>query len=382
MSSRISVCAARVSSPIAPRSSRERPSWSGSSCASAFSAVRVCSSVENSAWDTESCRSRAIRWRSCAACSPSRRLASASCRGRPLALADRGGEEQRRHRRHDDVDLRAQGPVVDRLLEERPDIVGGDADRHARRDRDRQRGARSPEPGRRPDQRREDDIGHGLAAWTRRARRASRRWRSAGRPRRSAAAATRRAGSLAHASTRGTTTNAPATSPSHHVRQNVGASPAMMTPPASIETIPTVALIAVATARAANSAADLLGAIDRRARADEPPQQQGAHDDLGHVARLLAEQAPERQRDGSEEQLPVDDELRDEDPGPPAQAPQVERRDAEPGRRPDRGRPRPCSAASGPASPSRSKRPRGAGRRRGTGSTGRRTPANARPSVD
>src|SRR5205809_1325451 len=32
--------------------------------------------------------------------------------------------------------------------------------------------------------------------------------------------------SLAHASTRGTTTNAPATSPSHHVRQNVGASPA------------------------------------------------------------------------------------------------------------------------------------------------------------
>ena len=116
-------------------------------------------------------------------------------------------------------------------------------------------------------------------------------------------------GSLAHASIRGTTTKAPAKSPSHHVRQNVGASPAVTTPPASIDTIPTVALIAVATARAANNPPTCSAAIDRRARADEPPQQHSAHDDLGHVARLLTHQAPERQGMLADEQLSVDDEL-------------------------------------------------------------------------
>ena len=70
----------------------------------------------------------------------------------------------------------------------------------------------------------------------------------------------------------------------------------MITPPASIDTIPTVALIAVAAASADEHPADLLDAIERRARADQPPQQQGADDDLGHVPGLLAEQAPERQR--------------------------------------------------------------------------------------
>ena len=105
-----------------------------------------------------------------------------------------------------------------------------------------------------------------------------------------------RRGSLAHASISGSTTKPPAMSPSHHVRQNVGASDPEMTPPASIDTVPTVALIAVAIAERHEHPADLLDAIERRARADEPPQQQGAHDDLGHVAGLLAEQAPERQR--------------------------------------------------------------------------------------
>ena len=83
-------------------------------------------------------------------------------RGGPLALADDGAQEERRERRDGDVDLRAQGPVVDRLLEERPDVVGGDPDRHPGRDRDRQRGARRPEPEGRPDQRREDHVGHRL----------------------------------------------------------------------------------------------------------------------------------------------------------------------------------------------------------------------------
>ena len=89
---RISVCAARVSSPIAARSRAILPSLCVLSWASAFSAVRVCNSVENSAWETESCRSRAIRWRSCTACSPSRRLARPSClvaRSRSLTMAAR-----------------------------------------------------------------------------------------------------------------------------------------------------------------------------------------------------------------------------------------------------------------------------------------------------
>ncbi len=40
--------------------------------------------------------------------------------GGSLALAHDGAQEQGRERRHEDVDLRAQGPVVDRLLVERP----------------------------------------------------------------------------------------------------------------------------------------------------------------------------------------------------------------------------------------------------------------------
>ena len=92
-SGRGSRSARRGSAPRSPpgrsRACRRRrvPSW-----ASAFSAVRVCSSVENSAWETESCRSRAIRWRSCIASSPSRRLARASClvaRSRSLTMAAR-----------------------------------------------------------------------------------------------------------------------------------------------------------------------------------------------------------------------------------------------------------------------------------------------------
>ena len=82
--------------------------------------------------------------------------------GGSLAFAHDGAQEQRRQRRHEDVDLRAQGPVVDRLLVERPDVIGGDSDRHPGRDRDRQRGARRAEPESRPDQRREDHVGHRL----------------------------------------------------------------------------------------------------------------------------------------------------------------------------------------------------------------------------
>src|SRR4051794_9326941 len=57
-------------------------------------------------------------------------------------------------------------------------------------------------------------------------------------------------GCCAHASISGSTTSPPEVSPSHHVRQKFVASEASTTPPASIEIVPTVALMAVATARA------------------------------------------------------------------------------------------------------------------------------------
>ena len=54
-------------------------------------------------------------------------------------------------------------------------------------------------------------------------------------------------GSRAHASIRGRTTSPPELSASHQVRQNSAAPDSSTTPPATIETVPTVALIAVAT---------------------------------------------------------------------------------------------------------------------------------------
>jgi len=81
----------------------------------------------------------------------------------------------------------------------------------------------------------------------------------------------------------------------------------------------------------------LLDAVQARARADQLPQQYRPDDDLGHVPGLLAEQASERQGIAPQQQFCVDHTFRDQNPGPPAEAPQVQRPDAEPGGRPDRG---------------------------------------------
>jgi len=78
------------------------------------------------------------------------------------ALADDGAQQERRQRRDGDVDLRAERPVVDGLRVEGSHVIGCDPDRHARRDRNRQRGALRAEPESRPDQGREDHVGHGL----------------------------------------------------------------------------------------------------------------------------------------------------------------------------------------------------------------------------
>ena len=84
-------------------------------------------------------------------------------------------------------------------------------------------------------------------------------------------------------------------------------------------------------------AADLLDAIHRCTRSDQPTQEQCPHDDLRHVAGLLPEQTPDRERAVVEQKLSVDHDLAEQHARPPAQSPQVESGDPEPRRGPYRG---------------------------------------------
>ena len=223
-------------------------------------------------------------------------------RGGPLALADDGAQEERRERRDGDVDLRAQGPVVDRLLEERPDVVGGDSDRHPGRDRDRQRGARRPESESRPDQRRKDHVGHRLVGRDRdHAEHGDRGDQERALPACGCAAMPRRDRG-AHTSISGRTTSPPEVSPSHHVRQNFGRLGRVDDPAGQHRHRPHRRADRRGGPERHEHAADLLDSIQGRARADQPAQQQRPDDDLGHVAGLLADQASERQRVVVEEQ--------------------------------------------------------------------------------
>src|SRR4029450_2543264 len=81
---------------------------------------------------------------------------------------------------------------------------------------------------------------------------------------------------------------------------------------------------------------DLVCTVERGLWPDQALQEHSAHDDLEHVPGLLADHAPERQSVVAQEQLCVDHELTDEDPGPEPESPEVEGGDAEPGRGPDR----------------------------------------------
>ena len=154
----------------------------------------------------------------------------------------------------------------------------------------------------------------------------------------------------------GSAISPPAVSPSHQVRQNVTASDQSMTPPASMETVPQTALIAVAVASAtsmpmiwsARSSA-ALGPISRRSRI-APTM----------ISSMFPVCWPTTLQNGRAwspvSELGVDDELGDEDPGPEPQSPEVERGDPErrPAARPRS--PRPCSGGSGRASRLRSRR--------------------------
>jgi hypothetical protein len=76
--------------------------------------------------------------------------------------------------------------------------------------------------------------------------------------------------------------------------------------------------------------ADVLEPIHRRPPADQPLEDDHRQERPGHVARRLGERGPQRQqRELPGEQVP------EQDPGPPAQATQVQHRDAHPGGRPE-----------------------------------------------
>ena len=203
---------------IAPRDCPTRPELPFASWASVFWAVRVWSTVENRACETESCRSRAIRRRSSTARSPSLVRASASSRGRSLALRDHGAQEQRRESGDSDVELVlsvwwsiaccenaptlwAVTPIVTAAVIAMDSVEPG------------------PKSERHPDQRGEHHVVTGSSvdtAITPSAITAA----IAAPPSQVRIRRQARIGSWAQASISGSTTNPPDVSPSHHVRQN------------------------------------------------------------------------------------------------------------------------------------------------------------------
>src|SRR5829696_7223579 len=78
--------------------------------------------------------------------------------GGSFPFADDAAHEQRRQRRDPDVELRAQCPVVDGLLGERAEFVGGYADCHTGGDRDGKRRAPRAEAECCPNQRGKDHV--------------------------------------------------------------------------------------------------------------------------------------------------------------------------------------------------------------------------------
>ena len=80
----------------------------------------------------------------------------------------------------------------------------------------------------------------------------------------------------------------------------------------------------------------LAGIVKEFGLLDQPTQEQRAHDDLRHVAGLLPQQASDRERAVVEQELSVDHDLAEQHAGPPANSPQIEGRDPQSRRRPDR----------------------------------------------
>src|SRR5262249_55418960 len=155
----------------------------------------------------------------------------------------------------------------DRLLVERADAIGGDADRDPGDDHRTERHAGRAEAERGPDQRREGQGGE------RRVAQGGHGGPNSGKGdgqkplpgRHPAPRPPPGAGSAAQVRISGRTISAPAVSPRNHVRQNFGITVWSITPPAYIEIVPTVALIVVA-APTARSIPLTCAAVSREAR--------------------------------------------------------------------------------------------------------------------
>ena len=252
-----------------------------------------------------------------------------------LALAHDGAQEERRRGRDDDVELRAERAVVDRLLREEPEVVGGDPDREQRENRDRERRPRGAEPEGGPDQRREHDVGQRLA------RRDGERRQGDDRTEQQPAF------ERADASHRG----ARVARPGQRERQNDDRPGGVPEPPGAPEGAhliradhPAEPHRERADGRAQRGRrpereqhpGNLVRPVERRAPADQALQEQRADDDLRHVPELLADDAPDGKRRVLEQKLRVDEQLPDEDARPPAQPQQIQSRDPETDRRPHR----------------------------------------------
>ena len=144
-------------------------------------------------------------------------------------------------------------------------------------------------------------------------------------------------GARAQTTMKGTTTSAPERSPSHHVRRKVGLCETRdHSGPQHRECAGRSADRGPERERREH-AGHLLDPVELRAAADQAAHQGGADDDLRHVAELLPDERRRRQGVVADEELEVDDEVTEKDAGPPAQPPEIERCDAEAGRRRDRG---------------------------------------------
>ncbi len=92
------------------------------------------------------------------------RLACRERRARPGALGGLSREHQRCERRDGDEELRREQAVGDRVAHERPIVLRRVPDRDRADDEDGRGGSARPEADRRPQQDREDDVGH-IALW-------------------------------------------------------------------------------------------------------------------------------------------------------------------------------------------------------------------------
>ena len=220
----------------------------------------------------------------------------------------------------------------ERAKGERPFVVRGVPHREADRDRDGEGRPALAEAQRRPGQRRKDEVGHGLVAAERDLARRRRPRRPSALPRSLDQAASGAAAAEYQASATGSTTRAPAKSPSHHVRQTSGAAPVAITEPRRSDSVPTVALTAAPAAIAVTMPREAPDAGQRRAARDQPPHQQRRDQHLEEIAERLAHRGAEGQR-----RVVVDQEVADQHARPQTDPAEVQEGDGDPDRQPDDG---------------------------------------------